>query len=342
MKKNQITLYVLFLSVTLGFSSCENYKGSPKIVAETTPIIHPPIQLDIQKAIDNLPSEGGTVKIPAGIHILRKGLHINKSNVCLSGEAGTYLKLADDVSQPMILIGSDAETPKTYVRNVTISCLDLDGNMFHQPTESDATRIWLMNSGIDVRMVENLWINNVNIHNARSGGLVVSWESKNVFIDGSVFHDNTFDGIALYASENIFVSNFYCYSNHSAGISIDNSLKHAVFNNGIIKNNLDVGIFAREAYDLSFHNLMLAQNRNNGCFISHNNIRPEGTGVNRVFFSGCSFFDNVGWGLWIASSQDLSHGNAVVSSLFSGNTLGPINIDQGGRIGHAGNVYNGK
>lgn len=330
-------LLILSSVIAVALSSCVSYQKQSR--QDSLHIVQEPHILDIQKSIDNLPPEGGTVKIPAGTHILKKGLHINRSNVCLSGESGTYLKLADDVNQPMILIGSDAKIPSTYVKNVTISCIELDGNMGHQPTESDATRIWIMNSGIDVRMVENLWINNVNVHNARSGGIVVSWESRNIFIDGSVFHHNTFDGIALYASENIFISNFYCYSNHSAGISIDNSLKHAIFNNGIIKNNLDVGIFAREAYDLSFHNLMIAQNRNNGCFLSHNNIKPEKTGVNRVFFSGCSFLDNKGWGLWIASTKDLSQGNAVVSSLFSGNTLGPINVDQKGKIGHSGNVY---
>lgn len=330
-------LTILSATTLLALSSCVTQQPQPS--QKPLAVVQKSKALDIQKAIDDLPPEGGTVKIPAGIHILEKGLHINRSNVCLSGEAGTYLKLADDVCQPMILIGSDVKEPTLYVKNVTISCLELDGNMLHQPTESDATRIWIMNNGIDVRMVENLWINNVNVHDARSGGIVVSWESKNIFIDGSVFHNNTFDGIALYASENIFVSNFYCYSNHSAGISIDNSVKHTVFNNGIIKNNLDVGIFARHAYDLSFHNLIIAQNKNNGCFMSHSNIQRENTGVNRVFFTGCSFFDNKGWGLWIASTKDISNGNAVVSSIFSGNTMGPINIDQGGRIGHSGNIY---
>lgn len=48
---------------------------------------------DIQEAIDNLESDGGSVLIRAGLHRLSQGMHINKSNVSLYGEQGTILRL---------------------------------------------------------------------------------------------------------------------------------------------------------------------------------------------------------------------------------------------------------
>lgn len=296
---------------------------------------------DIQQAIDSLPPEGGTIFIKAGVHALSKGLHINRPNVSLIGERGTLLMLADQVKQPVILVGSDKEYPEhaDTIGNIRISDLAIDGNKDKQDgnlAEFDPSRCtdpqnptpktcWIRNNGIDVRMVNDLWIENVEIRNARSGGVVVSWKSNRVFIRGSSFHDNFFDGIALYDSENIHVSDFICFNNSNAGISLDNKLAQSSFSNGIIRDNRDVGVFVRDARDLAFNNLMVHRNFSHGSFLSHMEkkespgVIEKNTGVKRLFFSGCSFVGNRGYGLQLTSTEDESFGNAVIGCFFADN-----------------------
>ena len=47
---------------------------------------------------------------------------------------------------------------------------------------------------------------------------------------------------------------------------MDNGLKNATLSSGLIKNNKDVGIFARESKEICLSNLMIAGSGNNGCF----------------------------------------------------------------------------
>lgn len=294
----------------------------------------------IQKAIDSLPEVGGTIFIKANTYILSKGIHIKRSNVKIFGEKGVRIKLADHVNEPVILIGSDEEIPKIRIKNISLSDLEIDGNKEHQDSELNPQKLWIRCNGIDVRMVDNLWIEDVNISNTISGGLVVSWDSHKIFVRDSMFHNNVYDGIAFYASEDILVSDFASYENNGGGISLDNSMKGTTFSNGLIKNNKDVGIFARESKDICFFNLTIFGSGNNGCFLSHHEDDLHGTtGVSRCFFSGCSFLDNKGWGLWLASTKAVSPGNVVISSLFSGNTLGAINVDKEGLLDQIGNIF---
>ena len=302
-------------------------------------IITPDDSITIQQAINLLPPEGGSVFLKAGEYDLSQGIHINRSNVSLKGEPGVILKLENDVNQPVILVGTDKEIPSTgdTTENVQILNLEIDGNKANQSSEIDQERDWIRNNGIDVRMVKNLWIENLNVHDTRSGGIVASWHSRNVFIDNSILQNNFFDGIALYTSENIQVSNFICYKNDAAGLSLDNDLKDVIFSNGTIKNNGDVGIFARHSADLQFNNLLLKSNKSHGCFISHDDVSPSTTGVKRLFFSSCSFINNAGHGLYFGSTGANSPNNTVIGCLFIGNSSGCI-YDSSGDINNAANI----
>lgn len=306
-------------------------------------VIVPDATIDIQAAIDSLPAAGGTVFVRAGVRVLNAGVRINRSNVALQGEPGTILKLANGVNQPVILVGSAAETPAIVTWNISISNLEIDGNMLNQTSEIDPNRRWLRNNGIDVRMVDGLTVANVNIHNCRSGGLVASWKSANIMVTGSRFHHNFFDGIALYDSRDIIISDFISSSNNSAGISLDNALADTFFVNGIVEGNGDVGIFARASTDLIFSNLQIFRNQNHGIFLSHQvdgtGAAISGSGVTRLFIEGVSFVENNGYGLWLASPATVSAGNVLSNSLFAGNTDGTVKLDQGASLGGQGNVY---
>lgn len=287
----------------------------------------------IQDAIDRLPPEGGTVLIPAGRYILDGMLHIDRSHVALRGEPGTVLVLADDVKQPNLLIGSDAKAPREadMIGNIYIGNIELDGNKAAQDSEFHPTMPWLRNNTIDVRAVDDLIIENVNAHNARSGGIVASWECERITIHNSQFHHNFFDGIALYASRHIIVSDFLCYANNAAGLSLDNRLRDITFANGHIYNNQNVGIFARDCDGLYFRNLVIRDNGSFGTFLAHT-VYPKGhpkegkivphTGINNSHFSNCSFIDNGGNGIWFVSTPELSKNNSIMGCTFSGN-IGP-------------------
>jgi parallel beta-helix repeat protein len=275
--------------------------------------------------------------IRAGIHTLTQGIHVNRSNIAITGEPGTILKLAGGVNQPVMLLGSAAETPLVTIYNVRIANLEIDGSKTVQTSEIDPTRPWIRNNGIDVRSVNGLWITGVNVHDARSGGFVASWGSSNIFVTNSLFNSNYFDGIALYASRAITIANFQCSGNGAAGMSLDNKLSDVQFVTGRIENNKDVGIFTRDSADLSFSNLVIARNGSHGCFLSHNQV-GNNSGVSRFFFSGSSFLENIGYGLWLASPITESPKNVVSTSLFSGNTLDAINLSPGAVLTQSGNI----
>ena len=87
-----------------------------------------------------------------------------------------------------------------------------------------------------------------------------------------------------------------------------------------------------------FHDLMISSNGSHGCFLSHDDEIPN-SGVTKLFFDSCSFVDNNGWGLWLASTTADSPNNAVVGCLFSGNVSGAINVDVGGSLDQDGNIF---
>jgi hypothetical protein len=290
----------------------------------------------IQAAIDALPATGGTVFIPAGRYVLDGMIHINRSHVALRGEPGTLLFLGDGVKQPNLLIGSDVEAPgKTdKIRDVFISGIEFDGNKDAQDSEFHPTKPWLRNNTIDIRATDDLIIGNVNAHNARSGGIVASWDCERMTVRGSAFHHNFFDGIALYDSRHLLITEFLCYANNAAGLSLDNRLLDVTFANGHIYGNRNVGIFARDSDGLNFRNLVIRDNGSFGSFLSHtadpdkgpessNKTIPE-TGIRNSNFSGCSFINNRGHAIWMASVPKLSHDNSAIGCTFSGNVAPSI------------------
>lgn len=291
-----------------------------------TPCNCPEDALNIQQAIDNLPTIGGTVILRAGNYSLADGIHINRSNVTMLGEQGAFLKLNEHVNQPVLLVGPDKEIPlypNDLIRNIHISHFEIDGNQLNQTSEFDTTRSWIRTNGIDVRMVEHLSIEDMNIHDARSGGIVVSWHSSNIYIENVALYDNYFDGIALYTSEDILVSNFLSYDNGSAGISLDNDLKDVTFEGGHIKNNGKVGVFTRDAENIQFHNLLVRENGEHGVFLANDDTNPATTGVKQLFIQGCSFLNNNGYGLLLTGiSPSDSANNVVVGNMFLDNLAG--------------------
>lgn len=288
----------------------------------------------IQSGIDSLPTAGGTICVRAGDYVVSNYVHIDRSNVTLKGESGVRLQLANDANQPVLLVGSNEAVPSTIINNVRILDIEVDGAKAAQGQEADCEYLncdssgFIRNNAIDVRAVKGLWVERVDAHDARSGGLVVSWNSSEVFVDNSTFHDNYFDGIALYTSYNVNISNFVSANNQYAGISLDNDLRNVNFTAGIVRDNGTGGVFARYSQDITFSAVQFIANGEDGAFLADDGSN----GVEGFLFSGCSFVGNVRYGIWLASAAALSPCNYALGNRYSANTQGGISLSPGAQL----------
>ena len=243
------------------------------------------------------------------------------------------LRLNDGANQAVVLVGNELEVGNSapLMTNVVIRDIAIDGNKATQSSETTPGKPWLRNNGIDVRYVSGLSIDNVYVHDTRSGAIVVSWDSSVVSVTNSLLSANFFDGIALYTSTDITVTNCNLQNNVAAGISIDNNLVNTVFQGCNVHNNGDVGIFQRWATNITYDSCQVYANGNHGAFLSWNNPVP-GTGVINTLFTGCSFNNNVGRGINLDSPATESTGTTVASSTFSGNSATPFSGPNGGTL----------
>jgi hypothetical protein len=328
-----VVLVAVFLFGCSGDDGKDGIDGIDGIDGQTGPaaVLIVPDEIEgIQQAIDSIATNGGgTVYIKAGKYVLSQGIHINNSNITISGEQGVLIKLNDNVNQPVILIGSDVENPSDTIENIKIEGLEIDGNKDGQTFETDPNRTWIRNNGIYARMVSNLYVSEVDVHHARNSGFVVDLNSSLIFIDKSNFHHNDINGMGIYASRDIQVTNFFCNDNKGNGLRLNNDVRYVMFSTGIIRNNAHIsythGIYATYSRDVKFQDLIISNNQSHGCFLAHNSY-GTGTGVIRLTFNSCSFMENDGYGLWLASEIPDSRYTSIISSIFSGNIYGAISI----------------
>ncbi|MEM7406409.1 MAG: alpha/beta hydrolase family protein, partial [Pseudomonadota bacterium] len=168
-------------------------------------IVVPDDTLDVSRAMELLPDAGGTVYVRArkACYPVTRSVHMDRSNLSLIGEQGAALCLQDGVRQPVILVGSAARSvPESeHVRNIRIEGLTVDGNRLGQgrggDPESARGRPHLKNNAISIHCAARVFLDRLVLRNARSGGLVISQRSREIFASRMVFADNHFDGIAV-------------------------------------------------------------------------------------------------------------------------------------------------
>lgn len=263
------------------------------------------------------------IEVTPGTYTVSETILINTSNLTLIAR-GVKLVLADNVNHPVIAIGSQEQTPTSIIHNIYISGVEIDGNKNKQTSEFDSQKAWIRNNAIDVRSVSNLVLDNVLCNNARSGGLVISWGSSDIYINNSSFGNNYFDGVAYYTSKRVFTNNSSMIGNNNAGISIDNGLSDSIFSNCIVSANGDVGVFIRNALKIRFNGSTIQSSKNYAAFLS-DDIATGVNGVSDIFFSGCHILDNLG-GISVSpsvasiNSKNASYGYVnVLGSAFRGN-----------------------
>jgi hypothetical protein len=179
-----------------------------------------------------------------------------------------------------------------------------------------------------------LSIDNTIVHDAKSGGLVISNDSSDIHITNSSFSRNFFDGVAYYTSERIYTSSCSMLANNNAAISLDLNLQDSIFSDCIADGNGDVGIFMRYGKQVRFNHCVIENSGSYAAFLSHD---EASNGVHDVMFSGCQILQNKNGGIYVASTADKSDYTSVVGCVFRGNGGAAIRSD-GSVIWEAANI----
>lgn len=306
-----IVLFLIHSMGSIAFSGSEQkFQTTVKNVGE--------LSLALKKAQAAEPPQSTIIYVKPGIYAISDTIPINVSNITIIAERGAKILLADHVNKPVIAIGSQEEAPTYTVENIYISGIEIDGNKDNQDSEYDADKNWIRNNAIDVRSVKRLTLDNVVCKNARSGGLVISWASSDIYVNNSIFSNNYFDGVAYYDSQRVYTNSCTMINNNNAGISLDNDFRDSIFANCILDANGDVGIFMRNSAMIRFNGCAIQNSGSYAAFLGHDD---SGRGVRDILFSGCHLLNNNG-GIYVGSTEKQSGYISVLGSSFRGNEKG--------------------
>ncbi len=224
----------------------------------------------IQQAIDNLPGEGGLVII-SGTYLCHTAIVIDRDNVELRGEgASTLLQLAAGANSPVLVIGNTSTPPATTRRHIKVSSLTIDGNWSQQAWEcwggacDSGGLTYIRNNAITVRGAEDVLIEAVAVHSARSGGLVTEKVVRRLTVRDFTSYGNFFDGLAAYETEDSLFSGLYLHDNPYAGMSLDIGFNHNLVSDALLADNGKQGVFMRDSRDNLFQGLQIPRQRRAG------------------------------------------------------------------------------
>lgn len=244
----------------------------------------------IQKAIYQLPAEGGELRLAAGTYTCTHPIIIDKNNVTLRGTGpATLLRLADNINSPVIIMGLAEGVPSRATRHVRVIDLMIDGNRANQTSECMggpcSNEFPLRNNGISLRRCVDCTVQSVTVFGAMSGGLVTELGCRRLMIRDYTSYDNEFDGLAGYETEDSTFSGIHLYGNKAAGISTDIKFNSNKFYDVTISNNKSVGIFMRDSLDNSFTNLHIRDSAQHGIFLAQVNADPATAAMGNTFTS---------------------------------------------------------
>jgi len=228
--------------------------------------------VEIQRALDALPQNGGEVVLPAGRIEVHQPVILSRDNQTLRGAgAATILHLADNANCPVVLLGEPLNDPSQTIRHLKVTGFFIDGNRAHQQRE-----LWqlagegseIRNNGVTVQDVSDSTVENVTCARCRSGGLVTTRNVRRLAVRNLTAFDNEFDGLACYQTEDCLFTELYLHDNPSAGISLDLDFNGNVVSNAVLTAN-DLGVFMRASRGNQFCNISIRSSRHYGVFMAH-------------------------------------------------------------------------
>ena len=294
----------------------------------------------LQNAIRALPPTGGLVTVPAGVHVCRAPIVIDRDNVALRGMGpASELHLAEGGESPVLVIGQTTTVPTVTRRHIVVSDLTIDGNRTKQTfecfrgpcNETNALR----NNGISVRRAGDVLIERVTVKSARSGGVVTELGSERVTLRDVTVTDSFFDGVAGYETTNSLFSGLYLHDNLAAGFSFDIDFERNVISDVVITGSGSVGIFMRDARDNVFTAMRIADSVQHGIFVAQVDTDAS-TGATGNSFTNMIVHSSGGAGIRV---NDVScvH-NLVANSHFFANAGGNVSEASPGLVVQCCNV----
>jgi hypothetical protein len=259
------TLILLATCPTLIWAASENQM--PTVVTLQLGVT----EVEIQKALDNLPSSGGEVVLPAGQILLHQPIILQRDGETLRGAGETtILALADNVNCPAIIMGEPLNDPTHILKHLHLSNLFIDGNRLHQQRElwrAQGEGSEIRNNGITVQEIHDSSIEHVTCARCRSGGLVTTHGVRRLTVRDLTAFDNQFDGLACYLTEDSTFDNLFLHNNPGAGISLDLTFDHNTIANAVLEAN-DLGIFMRSSSYNQFDDISIRGSHDYGVFMA--------------------------------------------------------------------------
>lgn len=172
-------------------------------------------QVEIQAAIDSLPSGGGKVVLTEGNYSIGSSIIIKGSYIVIEGQGMgvTTLTLANNVNDCLIKSDLSAIHDLCVIRNMT-----LRGNKSNQSSGHGVNA-----TGLRKSTLENLWIENfkqdgiyANEDDGVSAGLAAG-NSDNVNLYYCIITNNDDDGVHLQGSSGFYITRTWCVSNGNRG-----------------------------------------------------------------------------------------------------------------------------
>lgn len=294
----------------------------------------------IQKAINQLPAEGGEITLPAGTYNCSKPIILDRNNLTLRGAGpGTLLRLADHTNAPVIVMGLTENIPSRDTRHVRVMDLMIDGNRANQTAECMggpcSDQFPLRNNGVSIRRCVDCVVQSVIVFGAMSGGLVTELGCRRLTIRDYTSYDNEFDGLAGYETEDSTFSGIHLYGNKAAGISTDIKFNNNKFYDVTIADNKTVGIFMRDSLDNSFTNLHIRDSVQHGIFLAQVNTDPS-TAATGNTFTGVVISRSGGMGILANDASCVN--NMMVGAQFINNKNGCISEAASGLVENVGAI----
>jgi hypothetical protein len=272
------------------------------------------------------------VNVPAGTYVCSSPIVLDRDGTSLkgAGPGKTIFKLADHANAPLVVIG-DVDVPRP-VKNISVSGFTADGNMANQEVEcwnsascDGPERNQVRNNGITIRGASDINVEDVELMNARSGGMVTERVCRRLHVKNVDAHHNYFDGFAGYLTEDSDFTNLKLHHHvHGSGISLDLQFNKNIFKNVDMYNNNDNGIFMRESNVNTFEDIIIRDNGNFGVFgaCAWSNETCVSKNVFRnLIISNC----NKGKGFYITG--DGCKDNVLENVRFSGNKSGDLSYE---------------
>ena len=251
-------------------------------------------QVEINAAIQALPTTGGEVVILDGTYNITATVAMNKDNVKLSGNGTvTILKRMWNSSAAEGVVTVTAANGGCCVEN-----LQIDGNK--------ETYTNINNYGIYLSSSNNNTVIGNNCNNSNYGIYLSS--SSNNTITGNPCNNNSY-GIYLDTnSNNNIITGSTCNNNSSRGIYLSGSSNNTITGNNC--NNSSRGIYLSSSSD---NNIITGNNCNNSSY----GIYLSGSSNNTITGNNCN--NNTNYGIYLSSS---SNNNTITGNTCNNNSYG--------------------